>query len=160
MASSLRAPHPGIVKIRSAPLLVRRTVALVALVEGRWRDLVARADVMSEGGAKEEEGQLVYYGSTSLLFAAESAGGEVPDERLREIALVARHDPHLRLRALRIAHREAQARAGAPLGAIRAEIAVSVSSRGVAVGVDVTAPVLRGRDAGRRRAASKRGAEE
>jgi hypothetical protein len=51
-------------------------------------------------------------------------------------------DPHVRLRAVRTARREAQQRAQGPLDSLRAEITVSPSSRGVRVHVEVEARVF------------------
>jgi hypothetical protein len=51
-------------------------------------------------------------------------------------------DPHARLRAVRIACLEAQVRSTAPIGRVRAELAVRSDVRGVRVDVDVEARVF------------------
>jgi len=114
-----RLPGPGPVKIRAAPLLLRRHVTLVAVSVGRLHELFDAADVISEGSPRQEgeRGRIVYYGSTSLLLRP----GDDP-EIVQQLALVLPFDPHARVRALRIAHREAVTRAGGPLGTLHAEL--------------------------------------
>src|SRR4051812_33461038 len=63
---SLRV-RPGLVKIRNAPLIQRRQVALVSVSAGRWGEIVGAADVVSEGRTEIEGDRLVYYGSTSVI---------------------------------------------------------------------------------------------
>jgi hypothetical protein len=136
--------RPGLAKVRDAPLVARRSVDLCAALEGRWRELLEAADVVSEGRTQPEGGALVYYGSTSVLLLSRSAGGGLPDADVGALAAVVRADPHVRLRVLRIAHREAAARAGGPIGTLRAEIDVGASARGVALLVEVVARLSRG----------------
>ncbi len=129
------------------PLVQRRTVELFSAVAGRWGEIVESADVVSEGRAEPEGDRLVYYGSTSVLLLRRSAGGALPDAELGAIAALLRVDPHVRLRVLRLARREAEARAtfwGAPLGTVHAEIDVAPSARGVALLVEVVARIARG----------------
>jgi hypothetical protein len=145
MTKSAEKTGPGLAKVRSIPIVRRRRLELVAACEGRFRDLFEAADVMSEGRALSEGLESVYYGSTHLLFAPRSRGGELPDQDIAELARVLDADPHFRLRALRLAHREALARAGAPIGPVRAEITVEESARGICVHVELSAPLLRGR---------------
>jgi hypothetical protein len=135
---SLRV-RPGIVKVRAVPLLQHRQLALVSTSAGRWEEIVEAADVVSEGRTEAEDGGLVYYGSTSVLLLRCSAGGALPDLEVDQLAAVIRRDPHVRLRVLRIAHREATARAGGPIGTLRAEIDVSAVARGVSLLVEVVA---------------------
>lgn len=141
-----RPSGPGLTKIRAAPLLRRRVVELYATSDGEVRELFELADVISEGSARVEGDELVYYGSTSLLLVP------ADPSLLRELARVLPLDPHTRVRALRVARREASARAGGALGTIRADLTFaggatpSPSSRGrpaLALTVDVTAVVLR-----------------
>ncbi|WP_437961009.1 hypothetical protein WME76_16180 [Sorangium sp. So ce119] len=136
-----RLPGPGLAKVQSPPLFHRRRVELVTCSTGRLHALFDRADVLSEGGTRNEEGALVYYGSTSLLVAL-PADAPLDPALDRALAL----DPHLRLRALRVAQREATARAGGPLGPMQAEIRCGLARRAattsIALTVDVTARVL------------------
>ncbi|WP_437747316.1 hypothetical protein WME73_21710 [Sorangium sp. So ce302] len=141
MSRSERLPGPGLAKVQRPPLLQRRHIELVTCSAGRLHALFDSADVLSEGSTRDEGGALVYYGSTSLHVALP------PDAPLaarldRALAL----DPHLRLRALRVAHREAAARAGGPLGPMQAEIRCGFAPHAAAVSfaltVDVTARVL------------------
>src|SRR4029079_4532391 len=98
--------------IRSIPLVQRRLVELCNAHDGRFRDILDTADVMSEGQVSIEDGALVYHGTTSVLLLRRSHGGHLPDLDVDALARVLRSDPHMRLRTLRIAHREATARAG------------------------------------------------
>jgi hypothetical protein len=139
-----RCPYPGLVKVRVAPLVLRRQVSLIVAQHGPLRDLVEAADVVSEGRTEMEGGRLVYYGSTSVLLLRRSAGGALPDLEIETLAALLKRDPHVRLRVLRIAHREATARAGGPLGTVRAEIDVAPCARGVALLVEVVARLARG----------------
>jgi len=132
-------PRPGLAKVRAAPLVMRRTVELLSLSVGRLREIVDAADVVSEGCTRSEGDRLVYYGSTSVLLLKRSAGGPVPDVDVDSLIALLRCEPHVRLRVLRIAHREAASRAGGPLGMLEAEIDVAANARGVALLVDVVA---------------------
>jgi hypothetical protein len=134
---------PGLTKIRSIPLVQRRSVELCTAHEGRFRDILDAADVMSEGQVSIEGGALVYHGTTSVLLLRRSHGGLLPDLDVDSLSRVLRSDPHLRLRALRIAHREATARAGSPIGSARADLRVDPSARGVIISIEVSAPLRR-----------------
>ena len=136
---------PGLVKIRSVPLVQRRQVELCTAHDGRFRDLLDAADVMSEGQVSIEDGALVYHGTTSVLLLRRSHGGHLPDLDLDVDALarVLQGDPHVRLRALRIAHREATARAGSPIHSARADLRIDPGVRGVIISIEVSAPLQR-----------------
>jgi len=127
--------------VRSAPVLRYRAVRLMSSVDGRVRELIDCADVVSEGATRTEGGMLVYYGSTSLLLEKER--GELREEALGDLATVFRCDPHARLRAVRVACREALSRARAPLGPVKTELTVEHDERGVVLCVDVVAQIER-----------------
>lgn len=135
-----RTPRPGLAKVRTPPILRYRAVRLMAALDGRVRDLIDGADVMSEGATRTEGGASIYYGSTSLLFEADS--GELRDDVLGHLAEIFCQDPHARLRAVRIAYREALSRARAPLGPVKAELTVDRNARGLTLCVDVVAPLV------------------
>lgn len=82
---------------------------------------------MSEGVVQVEERHDVYRGSTILLLAVQATSN------------VALSDPHLRLRALRIARREAQVRAPRPLGPIHADIVIKRLEKTIRIDVEVDA---------------------
>ncbi|HZF51563.1 MAG TPA: hypothetical protein VE093_23065 [Polyangiaceae bacterium] len=140
-----RPPRPGLAKVKTAPILKRRSAELIAALGGRILELVETASVISEGQARREGGEVVYYGTTSLLFPRRSLGGSLPDESAADLAVAFENDPHARLHIVRIAHREASSRASGQLGPVQAELRVEVTPRGVVVLVDVAAPVLRKR---------------
>lgn len=141
MPNGERPLGPGLAKVRVPPLFQRRRLELVVGSAGRLQALLDEADVMSEGCTRQEGAALVYYGTTSLRVVL-PLDASAPEHLERALAL----DPHLRIRALRVAHREASARATAPLGPLQAEIHCGLArSAAIAiftVTIDVTAPVL------------------
>jgi hypothetical protein len=82
-----------------------RQVLLVRASDARWREMFKSADIVSEGRVRDEAQGRVWYGSTSLILPADP-----PDVAF--FAAVAERDVHVRVRALRAAHREAGSRAG------------------------------------------------
>lgn len=144
MKSRARKPpkRPGLAKARAEPLLSRRTVPLVKSSDYRLRELFEDADVISEGKIRDDPDGAMYYGSTSIVLLYVSRGGTVPDERADEMAALVAIDPHARVRAIRIACLEAQVRARAPIGRVRAELFVRRDDNGVRIDVDVEARVF------------------
>jgi len=128
---------PSIRKARTPALFERGT--FVRTTEGRWRELFADADAMSEGAAKDERGERVWYGSTSLILGLPV---ETPVEERAFLLAVAEKDVHVRLHALRCAHREAQSRAPGMLGRTVCEVRFGVDPRGLRIDVDVQAPLI------------------
>jgi hypothetical protein len=126
---------PGIKKVTTPALLRERWVRLVALTEGRVRDLVDLADVVSEGSVRDEGGTSTYYGSTSILIGSEALDG-VP---LDVFAHALRCDPHARLRIVRVASREATSRMPGSPAAVELEIGIEVSRGRIEISVDVVA---------------------
>jgi hypothetical protein len=135
---------PGLAKARTLPLVLVRRPVLVRSSDSRLRDLFARADVMSEGGVRNEPGGRSWYGSTSIILPSD-------DRDSPWLAAVASRDLHLRVRALRAAQREACLRAPGRLGRFVCEIRVLTDARGVRVDVDVQAPLIEGRATSRAR---------
>jgi hypothetical protein len=133
--------RPGVRKAGALPLVRQRSVSLLSSSDYRWRELFEAADVMSEGATREEPDGPVYYGSTSVLLPRASRGGLVPDAEIDFVRGAVAHDPHARVRAVRIACLEAQLRAGGALGRVRAELVVRADPRGIRIDVDVEARV-------------------
>jgi len=118
---------------------------MVRTTEGRWRELFATADAMSEGAPKEEkEGEpRVWYGTTSLILELPV---ETSLEDRAELLAIARKDVHAHVHALRVAHREATSRAPGTLGRVACELHFADDPRGLRIDVDVQAPLIeRGR---------------
>lgn len=132
----LRGPGPA--KTRGHRLFMRHAADLWASVPGAIAALVRAADVVSEGGVRDEEGVRTYYGSTSLLL---HPGPQRGAGSAYELCARLSADPHFRVLAIRVAVREAAHRAGAGMGPAAAEIAFRATDRGVAVTVDVAAPL-------------------
>jgi hypothetical protein len=124
------------------PLVIARPTLLLRAQDARWSQLFDRADVLSEGGVRDEVHGRVWYGSTSLILPTE-------DGDVALLAALAACDLHVRLRAIRAAHREACLRAPSRLGRIACEIRICADPRGVRVDVDVQAPLIEGRTAGK-----------
>ena len=131
--------RPGLAKARRPALVASLNAPRVRSSSSRWRDLFDDADAVSEGSARAEADGDVWYGSTSLILTLPE--GTSDDERAF-LSAVADRDMHVRLRALRIAHREATLRAPAALGRIQCEIRVQSDPRGVRIDVDVQAPLI------------------
>lgn len=142
MSARHRPKRPGLAKARGEPLYFRRTLPLVKSSDYRLRELFENADVMSEGKTRDEPDGATYYGSTSVLLPFVSKGGFVPDEEAEQILALLATDPHARVRAIRIACLEAQVRARAPIGRVRAELFVRRDRRGLCVHVEVEANVF------------------
>jgi len=106
-----------------------------------WRRLFDAADSVSEGSVKRDATGPVWYGSTSLILVLPP---DTPANARALFAGVAARDPHVRLRAVRLAQREAQLRAPSSLGRCSCEIRVESEARGVRIDVDVQAPLIEG----------------
>lgn len=134
------SPRPGITKVRRIPHLTRTTKSFVRTLDGAVKEWVELADVVSEGGPSPSEGGgTTYYGTSSVMLEwTRSTDPELCDPSA--FGAIA-NDPHIRLRVLRIARREAEVRAGGDLGIMRADIAVHSSARGVVLTVEVEARV-------------------
>jgi hypothetical protein len=132
---------PGLAKARALPLVVARPAVLVRAPDPSWRELFDQADTVSEGAVCSEAHGRVWYGSTSLILPTVGRG----DPAI--LAALAAHDFHVRIRAIRAAHREASLRAPSRLGRITCEIRVIADARGVRIDVDVQAPLIEKRSA-------------
>jgi hypothetical protein len=119
--------------------LALRWTPLVHVSDATWRGLFETADAVSEGSVVEESDGPVWYGSTSVILPAPA---DSTPPRLAFLAGVAERDLHVRLRAVRIAQREAQLRAPSTLGSCSCEIRVRSEERGVRIDVDVQAPLI------------------
>ena len=107
------------------------------------RELLAKADSVSEGSARKEGDETVWYGTTSLVLALPHLSAT----ELEGVLAVASRDVHLRTRALRIAHREASLRAPGSLGRLSCEIRFADAPGALRIDVDVQAPLIGGRRA-------------
>jgi hypothetical protein len=131
--------RPGLAKARELPFVLARPTTLLRAPDCRWRELFDRADVVSEGSVRDEAAGRIWYGSTSLILPIDGASG-VPEPAL--LAEIVGRSAHVRLRAMRLARREASLRAPGGLGRVSCEIAVVADSRGVRIDVDVQAPLI------------------
>ncbi|WP_146653750.1 hypothetical protein [Labilithrix luteola] len=140
-----RGRKPSLAKARP-PALVERDGHFIRTTEGRWRELFAKADAISEGAVKDEHGERVWYGSTSLILGLPV---DTPVEERAFLKALAQKDVHVHVHALRCAHREAQSRAPAMLGRLVCEVTFHVDRRGLRIDVDVQAPLIERRSAAR-----------
>lgn len=115
-------PRPGLAKVRAIPLCATRRTVLVRLAPSRVDEILAAADVVSEGSEVVEgkRGRRTYYGSTSFVLALEIGDGAQD----RDLLAALLGDVHLRLLTVRRARLEAAARASGPVGTARAELTV------------------------------------
>src|SRR3974390_2250278 len=125
------------------PLVLARSALIVRASDARWREKFEAADVVSEGAVRDEKHGRVWYGSTSLILTLDDADPPFA-------ASLAQRDLHVRLRAVRMAHREACLRAPARLGRFVCEVRIAQGDRGVRIDVDVQAPLIEGRAHSRR----------
>lgn len=110
----------------------------VRTTDALWREAFDAADAVSEGAARTEARGQVWYGSTSLILHLDA---KTQEERAF-LAEVAARDLHVRIRALRVAIREATVRAGVRLGRSQCEVRFAVDPGGVRIDVDVQAPFI------------------
>jgi hypothetical protein len=136
---------PSLAKARP-PALVERRGTFVRTTEGRWRELFASADTISEGAVKDEGDGRVWYGSTSLILTLPPG---TPEEDRVLIRGLAEKDVHVHVHALRCAHREAQSRAPGQLGRTVCELRFVDDPRGLRIDVDVQAPLIERRKVAR-----------
>ncbi len=129
--------RPGLAKTRGRPPVEVRRKVVVRTFETIWRELFEKADVVSEGSVRDDADGRAWYGSTSLILAA-------PEGTAAILVSLAARDVHFRLRALRMAHREASLRAPARLGRLTGEIRVDFRGGAVRIDVDVQAPLIEG----------------
>ena len=139
----MTSTRPGLAKARGLPFVLARSTLLVRAPDARWRELFERADIVSEGSARAEKTGRVWYGSSSMILPVREGEGPL-------LAALAARDVHVRLRAVRTAHREACLRAPTRLGRFSCEIRVAEDPRGVRIDVDVQAPLIEGRARARR----------
>jgi hypothetical protein len=101
--------------------------------------LFEKADIVSEGAPRGEGDERAYFGSSDIVLRVRPERSGVTMESLAGAISM---DPHVRLRAVRTARREAQQRAQGPLDCLRAEITVAPCAHGVTVHVEVEARVF------------------
>jgi hypothetical protein len=131
---------PGIAKVRHAGLVSTRALTLVRATDPTWAQLFDEADVVSEGVAGQEGGRLVYRGFTSIVLVRERERHDAAWD-VAAAARLAALDPHFRVRAMRVARREAQARAPGALEVAHMDVLVRQGPRGITVEVDVEGEV-------------------
>lgn len=139
---SVKLVGPTVAKSKQSLLVERRLRPLIRCTDYRWRELFEAADVISEGAVRHEDQGPTYYGSTSILLNDRSHGGGFEDAERSTIIAMLEVDPHARVRAIRMACLEAQLRAKADIGSIRAELTLCEERRGIRISVDVEARIL------------------
>ena len=135
-------PGPDLRKTREQSLVYSRSRELIRYDDYRWPELFESADIMSEGALVSDSTDPVYFGTSSILLRTRSAGGKLRDEELVFARAKAERDPHARVRAIRIACREAQVRSPLPLIQVRAELVFVVDPAGMRMTVELEAPAM------------------
>jgi hypothetical protein len=133
------SPRPGLAKTRGDRLVRRIAATWLLASDGRFRAMFDAADVVNEGSVRGAGRLAEWFGTTSLILAW-PASIEDPSSRAF-VAAVAERDPHVRLRAIRVARREASLRAPAPLGRVECEVRFGSNEAGLRIDVDVQAPL-------------------
>lgn len=121
---------PGLRKASNVPAYLQTNVMFLRSEDAFWRDAFAAADIVSEGSSS----QTSYMGTTSILLHL--------DDRHGHAATIAERCMHVRLRALRIARREAQNRAGRSLHPSRCDVHFLKVASGVKIEVNVEANLV------------------
>ena len=131
--------RPGLAKTGQDPLFADRTLVLLTSSDARWSELFEKADVVSEGAPRPSGDERVYFGSTDIVLRLEP---ERTGQTRSLLAAAVARDPHVRVRALRAARREAAQRAQGPLDRLIAEMTFGINDHGVVVHVEVEARVF------------------
>lgn len=134
-----RRVGPGVVKVRHPRPVACRAVALLRADDALWAQLFEGADVVSEGAAEREGEVLIYRGTTSIILSGRVLS--MSDQQLALLARAATVDPHVKLRAVRIARREAQVRAPGSLHPTVMDVVVRLCASGVRLDIEVDAQV-------------------
>lgn len=132
--------RPGLAKVRRPPHVTTKLKSFVRTFDGAIRDWLELADIVSEGALRAGvDGQRAsYFGSTSIILEwSRSLSGVRPEDV--DVMRALTRDPHLRVRALRLARREAEVRAGSELSVVRADFDARATLRGVVLTIDVEA---------------------
>src|SRR5262249_29584957 len=137
---STRSAHqgPGLAKTRGPSLVAFCEGPLIRTFDAKWRELLQKADSISEGCARYEQTGPVWDGSTSLRVHLP----RYPEKRRALFADLAARDHHLKVRALRIALREAATRAPGVLGRSICEMRTGPDRDGIRIDIDVQAPLI------------------
>ncbi|MFW5739882.1 MAG: hypothetical protein ACOC1F_05910 [Myxococcota bacterium] len=136
-----RRPGPGIVKVRHPRPHGCQVASLTHADDALWALLFDQADIVSEGAVDREDDQLVYRGTTSIILPLAVLGGEWDQRRTADLTRIASIDPHLRLRAVRIARREAFVRASGTLQSAQMDVVIRPCDQGVRIDIEVDAQV-------------------
>jgi hypothetical protein len=137
--SAPNEPRPGLAKTRGERIVQARVVTWLRGSDARFRAMFEAADVVSEGSVRRDDAHAVWYGTTSLVLAWPSTLSRAPTREF--VAALAARDPHVRLRAVRTAYREASLRAPGALGRVECEVRVGARDDGLRIDVDVQAPL-------------------
>lgn len=148
--SSARFPVKGLAKARLRRAFTVERVTRARSEDAYWRDLFKSADVVSEGAVQTASAS--YYGMTDIVVPFPEEFGTA--ERAAHIA-VARACVHVKLRALRVARREAQSRANVDLDASHCEVAFTEEKTHLRIHVELSAKVLHKNSRGVRRVVRK-----
>ncbi len=119
---------PGLAKTRKPRLVVRLVREIHRVTPAGLDELFAHADIMSEGAVIDGH----WCGSSSIDF---TLPGDLSPVQLNALM----HDPHLRVRLVRLATREATVRAPSVLESLRCEVSQRVERSVLRIVVDVEA---------------------
>jgi hypothetical protein len=139
-------PLKGPKKAMQLPLLLPMARQGFRLFDCRLQELFDTADILSEGARKgnreASESENSYFGTTNILLTPYAPGFAQLGVDNSTLVRIFAWDPHVRLRALRIACREARVRAQGTIDQVRTEIVVSDGLPGIRIHVDLEARVV------------------
>jgi hypothetical protein len=138
--------RPGLAKTRGDRLVRRIAGTWLLGSDGRFRAMFEAADVVNEGAVRGVGALAEWFGTTSLILPWPPSLQDPASQAF--VAAVAERDPHVRLRAVRVARREASLRAPAPLSRVECEVRFATDGAGLRIDVDVQAPLYLPSDVG------------
>jgi hypothetical protein len=148
---------PGLAKSKQARLVESRSFDWIRCTDYHWRDLFSKADVISEGAVRNDADGPTYYGATYIRFRFDSIEKTIKANERQQLAQMMRLDPHVRLRAMRLACIEARVRSNSEFSHVTTDIAVSEDEATVSICVDIEAKLISANRVTRSRASSFRG---
>jgi hypothetical protein len=147
---------PGLAKSKKARLIESRSFDWIRCTDYRWRDLFNKADIISEGAVRKDPDGPIYYGATYIRFRFDSIEETLQTIERQRLAKIMQFDPHVRLRAMRLACIEARVRSNSEFSHVTTDITVSEDETAVSICVDIEAKLISAYSAARSRASSFR----
>lgn len=134
---------PGLAKTRGAKVVERIKREWVRCNDYHWRALFESADTLSEGAIKTSAEGSTYFGSTHIHLRHVALAKLTDDLDPGDLFKIVQADPHVRLRAVRLACLEAMVRANAAFSSVSTEITFRPELLAICISVDIEAKLAR-----------------